>query len=47
VLDESLARGSLAMSETVYAELGTEFPSHEELRRLVADTRIKLVPSAC
>ena len=33
VLDESLAHGSLAMSEPVYAELGTEFLSYEELQR--------------
>jgi len=45
LLDEQLEKGQLVMSEIVYAELASQFPSEKELRSFFTDTGIKLIPS--
>lgn len=41
-LDDSYARGSIIISEVVYAELAAQFPSHEEMQLFLSDTSIRL-----
>lgn len=41
-LGEALSGGATVISEAVYTELAAHFPSHEELRRFLDDTGIRL-----
>jgi len=45
VLDEYFRSGQLIISEIVYAELASQFPSHKELMDFFADTHIRLIHS--
>lgn len=46
LLDEALAQGALVISEVVYAELASQFPSKQELERFLAETQIRLENSS-
>lgn len=46
LLEEALAQGALVISEVVYAELASQFPTKQELERFLADTQIRLVSSS-
>jgi predicted nucleic acid-binding protein len=45
LLDEALAQGALVICEVVYAELASQFPTKQELKRFLADTKIRLESS--
>jgi predicted nucleic acid-binding protein len=44
-LDDALEQGALVISEAVYAELASLFPSHPELTEFLSSTGIRLHPS--
>lgn len=46
LLEEALAQGALVISEVVYAELASQFPTKQELERFLADTQIRVVSSS-
>ncbi len=45
LLDKHLAAGKLILSEVVFAELASRFPSEQELKLFLAETGMRLVPS--
>src|SRR4030066_1024846 len=45
LIDNAFRKGSLVMSEIVYAELCSQFPSKNDLDRFLIETGIRLVPS--
>ena len=44
-LSNARAAGTLAISESVYAELAGRFPAHQEMDRFLASTGIRLEPT--
>ncbi len=46
LLDEALAQGALVISEVVYAELASLFPTPRELEKFLTDTQIQLEHSS-
>ena len=46
LIDDAFRKGSLIMSEIVYAELCSQFPSKNDLDRFLIETGIRLVPSS-
>jgi len=45
LLDDALQKGSIIISEIVYAELSSQFKNHDELEHFLKDTGIKLIPT--
>ena len=46
LLDTALIKGSLIISETVYAELSAQFSTKHDLDEFVRETGIRLIPSS-
>ena len=46
LIDDAFRKGSLVMSEIVYAELCSQFPSKNDLDLFIIETGIRLVPSS-
>lgn len=46
LIDDAFRKGSLVMSEIVYAELCSQFPSKNDLDMFLIETGIRLVPSS-
>lgn len=46
LIDDAFRKGSLVMSEIVYAELSSQFPTKNELDQFILETGIRLVPSS-
>lgn len=45
LLDDAIQKGSITISEIVYAELSSQFKSHDDLEHFLKDTGIKLIPT--
>ena len=45
LLDEHFEKGQLIISEVVYAELASQFPTEKDIRAFLNDTGIRLVNS--
>ena len=45
LLDAAIQKGSIIISEIVYAELSSQFKSHNDLEHFLKDTGIKLIPT--
>jgi len=45
LLDDATQKGSIIISEIVYAELSSQFKSYDDLEHFLKDTGIKLIPT--